>query len=200
MITNRIHTPATLKSIALAAVMAATWLGATSAGAQQAGAPAGAEVGDLITVSAEVVAIDKSSREVTLRGPQGNEMTLELGEEVKNFDQIKVGDSVKAGYYESIAISKGVSGTPEIVDEQSLDTAAKGEKPGMVATDAVQISVTVIGIDSETRLVTLRRDDGSLIKRKVDPSVAAFDELKIGDVIQVTVTRALAVMVEPQQQ
>ena len=196
MITKRIHTPATLKSIALAAVMAATWLGATSAGAQQAGAPAG----DLITVSAEVVAIDKSSREGTVRGPQGNEMTLELGEEVKNFDQIKVGDSVKAGYYESIAISKGVSGTPEIVDEQSLDTAAKGEKPGMVATDAVQISVTVIGMDSETRLVTLRRDDGSLIKRKVDPSVAAFDELKIGDVIQVTVTRALAVMVEPQQQ
>jgi hypothetical protein len=97
MLTKQIHSPAPLKSIALAAVMAATWLGATSAGAQQAGAPAGAEVGDLITVSAEVVAIDKSSREVTLRGPEGKEMTLELGEEVKNFHQIKQGCPIKSG-------------------------------------------------------------------------------------------------------
>lgn len=195
MKTQQIDMPASLKTVVLAGVAATAFLlGAAGASAQQ---PAAA-VGDLITVSAEVVAIDKSHRALTLRGPEGNEVSLEVGEEVKNFKEIKVGDTVSAAYYESITISKGVSGTPEIVEDEALVTADKGEKPGMVAADTVQLSVTVINIDRANRIVTLRMDDGEQIKRQVDPAVAAFDDLKIGDVIQITVTRSLAVVVEPK--
>ena len=188
-----------LKPLALTTLILGSWLGTTSAMSQETASPTGAEVGDLITVTAEVVDIDKSKRELTLKGPEGDEVTIEVGDEVENFKKIKVGDQVEAAYYESISISKGAAGTPEVVTDEVLEQAPKGEKPGIVAATSVQISVTVVNIDRENRILTVRRDDGSEMERQVDPSIAAFDDLKIGDAIQVEMIRAMAVSVTPKK-
>ena len=45
-------------------------------------------------MTATITAIDKATRDVTLKGPQGNEMTVTAGPEVKNFEKLKVGDQV----------------------------------------------------------------------------------------------------------
>jgi len=45
-------------------------------------------------VTAEVTAIDKKTRMITLKGEEGNEVTLEASDQVANFDQIKAGDTV----------------------------------------------------------------------------------------------------------
>jgi hypothetical protein len=69
--------------------------------------PKGLEIGNSVVITAEVVAIDKSDRTVALLGPEGNVVVLEVGSAARNFNQVKVGDMVKAEYYESIAIYIG---------------------------------------------------------------------------------------------
>ncbi len=44
-----------------------------------------------VDVTATITAIDKATRDVTLRGPQGNEITVTAGPKIKNFDKLKVG-------------------------------------------------------------------------------------------------------------
>ncbi len=58
-----------------------------------------------VNISATVEALDMTSRSVTLRGPQGNRVTLTVGDHVKNLEEVKVGDLVTAGYTESIDIA-----------------------------------------------------------------------------------------------
>ena len=55
-------------------------------------------------ISAQVVAIDKATRTVTLKGPQGNVVDVVAGDEVKNFAQIKVGDFVVVRYAEALTL------------------------------------------------------------------------------------------------
>jgi len=56
------------------------------------------------SITATVEAIDYDKRTVDLKGPKGNVVTLKVGPEVKNFNQVKTGDRVTAKYLESTAI------------------------------------------------------------------------------------------------
>jgi len=64
------------------------------AAAAPAGAP-GVVMADLSVITATVEAIDTANRTVTLKGPGGRSVTLKVGPNAKNFDQVKVGDKVK---------------------------------------------------------------------------------------------------------
>lgn len=58
-----------------------------------------------VNISATVDALDLKSRNVTLRGPKGNRVTMKVGDHVKRLDKLNVGDLVIAEYIESIDIS-----------------------------------------------------------------------------------------------
>jgi hypothetical protein len=60
---------------------------------------------DVVEITAKVTAIDYNKRMVTLKGPEGNEKTISVNENVKNFDQIKAGDEVVVRHTEALAIS-----------------------------------------------------------------------------------------------
>ena len=116
----------------------------------------GAGVGELAVVTAEVTAIDKKTRMITLKGEEGNEVTLDVGEQVANFDQIKVGDTVSVSYYESIAIALGEPGAaPDVEDEEVAGRAAEGELPAGMVARQVTVSASVLAIDKKSRTVTL---------------------------------------------
>ncbi len=76
----------------------------STARAAPGGKPAGSYTRN-VNVSATVEALDVDSRNVTLRCPKGNRITLRVGDHVKNLDEVKVGDLVNAGYTESIDIA-----------------------------------------------------------------------------------------------
>ena len=59
---------------------------------------------ETVDVLAEISAIDKKTREVTITGPLGNSITLQADDSIENFDNLKVGDKVHARYTEAIAI------------------------------------------------------------------------------------------------
>ena len=142
----------------------------------------GVELSDGVVITAEVVAIDRIDREVTLLGPDGNIIEIEVGKKARNFDQIQIGDIVKVTYYESVAVYLGKRGEkPEISSGLVGARAKKGEKPGGVIVEAVDVSAQVQAIDKKKRVVTLQLPDGKKVTTKVDKSVKDFDILKVGD-------------------
>ena len=52
------------------------------------------EVIDAIEVNAVIVAIDYQTREVSLKGPEGNIIKMKAGAEIQHLDEVKVGDFV----------------------------------------------------------------------------------------------------------
>jgi len=60
---------------------------------------------DIIEVLAKITEINRDARELTVTGPLGHSVTLQVPEKMKKFDELKVGDEVNARYMEAFAIS-----------------------------------------------------------------------------------------------
>ena len=65
--------------------------------------PAGA-IAQQVTVTASIVGIDKKAGTATIKGPEGNTVTVRA-RDPKNLDKVKVGDNVEITYTEALAIS-----------------------------------------------------------------------------------------------
>src|SRR5215211_7868665 len=57
-----------------------------------------------VKATAVVEAVDAAKRTVSLKNARGEMRTITAGPEVRNFDQIKVGDSVTVEYVEGLAL------------------------------------------------------------------------------------------------
>jgi Cu/Ag efflux protein CusF len=76
-------------------------------------------------------------------------------------------------------------------------TFASGQAPNAVVTRESTALGTVDRIDRPSRIVTFRRDGNMLQHIYVDPAVAEFDDLKIGDVVTVRYVESVIVQVRP---
>ncbi len=61
-------------------------------------------IGEAVELQGVITAIDKNTREVTIKGGSGNTMTVTAGPQVKNFKQIKVGDLVTLSYVAALGL------------------------------------------------------------------------------------------------
>lgn len=177
--------------IALSMVTALTFGFSTTVKAE------GVEFGNSVVMTAKVVAIDRMDRTVVLLGPAGNVVSVEVGSEARNFNQIEVGDMVKATYYESIALYLGKNGAkPGVTGGVVAARSAKGDMPAGAVVETVDVMAEIKSIDKKKRTVTLKLPDGKNITTKVDKSVKAFDTLKVGDSVNARYTEATAISVE----
>jgi hypothetical protein len=87
-----------------------------------ASAPGTATLTNAAVITARVEAIDKASRQVTLKGPKGNLKTVTAGPEVRNFDQIAVGDMLVVRLIESLTLTLKKDGK-ELVSRTERRTA-----------------------------------------------------------------------------
>jgi hypothetical protein len=134
--------------------------------------PAGV-VAEERTATATVEAVNKDTREVTLKGADGK-FTFKAGPEVRNFAQIRVGDKVTATYYQELAVFVAPPGeAPSASETESLERAALGKKPGGNYTRTVNISATVEALDLKSRNITLRGPKGNKVTMKVGDLVTA---------------------------
>jgi len=163
--------------------------------------PAPIERENLQQVQATVVDVEKSKRLVSLRGPDGRVTTLELGPEVRNFDQIHVGDAVVATYYEAIGFALK---DPKEADEPGAagivaGRAAPGERPEAAIGKFVETTVTIQSVDSEGNSVTFKGEDGLVrtVPVKREDGRAFAKKLKPGDRVVISYEEALAISVQP---
>ena len=147
--------------------------------------------------SAVIVAINPESREVSLKTASGKVFEIVAGPEVKNFDQLKVGEKVHVGYVEalSLELKKNGKGARAAKEDAAAVQAAKGEKPGAAAGRTVTVLADVVSVNQKTQMVTLQGPRGMVDLHVQDPG--QLKNIKKGDQIEAVYAEAVAVTVEP---
>jgi hypothetical protein len=143
--------------------------------------------------SVEARAIDPATRTVTLKTEAGESVPVQAGSAVKNFDQIKVGDIVKATYTESIAFQVVPEGTAGGA-AASANRIPGGAEVGQTVTTSFKVS----SVDPATNVMWVTLEDGSTKKIQVqDPKAQErLKTLKPGNVVSVTYTESMALQLE----
>jgi hypothetical protein len=148
------------------------------------------------TVIATVVAIDPATRTVTLKDKNGKIEKLEAGNEVHNFDQLKVGDVVTTEYQEARSLSlKKTNGPRSRKERQILQPAASGTKPGGTITREVTVVGDVVTVDAKRSHITIRGPQGK-VDVVVDPE--QLKHIRVGDQVEIVHTEAVAISVTPE--
>ncbi len=161
----------------------------------QEGVPGGAFV-NTIEVSARVTAIDHPQRTATLMDADGKKFSVKAGPGAVNFDQVKVGDLVKATVTEELIVHLA-SGRESKQDAAAgmVALAPKGAQPGGVVAGTARITGTVIAIDQASHTATLRFEDGSTKTVAVRPDVD-LSKRKVGERVVFHITEMIALNVE----
>lgn len=151
---------------------------------------------NMIKITATIQAIDQTSRMVTLRDDKGNEDTFVVGDAVKRFNELKVGQKVNITYYESIVFQvlkpgEKASGTSF---EAALNRAKSALPSGTLATQD-KATVTVKAIDPAVPSITVATADGRSVTRKIE-NKKYLEGVKPGDRIDITFTRAVVTSVQ----
>lgn len=150
-----------------------------------------------VQMTAQVEAINHETREVTLRGPQGNTVSLIVGEEARNLGQVQVGDLVNAEYVQSLSIEvmAGDGSEPGAGGLTAAARAPEGDMPGAVVMDTQVVTASVEEIDLENNTFKLKFPDGAVQQFTArDPE--NLKRADVGDMVIITTTEALALSVE----
>lgn len=158
---------------------------------------AGAAAGERGQIYSGIVTkIDAKNRVVTFKSQEG-ELDIVAGPEVKNFAQIKVGDRLDVAYQLAVAIelvktkNNDVRGREVTSDTQ---TAPAGNKPGMVKTNIVKTTASVVAIDQKKQIVSLKGPKGNVVNVKVE-NPALLKGITTKDQVYVTYAEAVAAVV-----
>jgi len=181
-----------IKSLLMASVFSLTVVFSAVAGQEQNNPKPGGAIVNVTELSGEVTAIDYEKKMVTLKGPEGNVVTLNA-KNAQNLDQVKVGDAVNAKFVESLAVFVRKADAPPSADEaQTVAFSPKGEMPAGVVAQTTQITANVEAIDYQKRTVTLKGPEGGVRTIKVGDTVKRLEDVKVGNQVVVRVTEALA--------
>jgi hypothetical protein len=150
---------------------------------------------------AVVESVDQSTREVVLRGPEGNLATVTAGPEVRNLAQVRRGDRVHVTYGAALAVEMappGGGGPPAEV-ATGMARAEPGERPAGAVGQRVRARVRIEQVDPATGRVAFVGPQG--VRREVTPQNPAMADfarrLRPGDEVDMTYAEAVAVRVEP---
>jgi hypothetical protein len=170
---------------------------AAGGGTMTATAPGKGVAANVVEITASVQAVNKADRTVTIKGPRGHVETVEVGPEVKNFDQIKVGDNVALRYVEalSLELKKGGKAPVARTDSMAGGTAKAGDKPAVGVGRQIHVTADVVAVDAATQTVSLKGPKQTVDLHVRDPE--QFKLVKVGDQVEATYTEAVALSVEP---
>jgi hypothetical protein len=160
-----------------------------------AATPEGAIIVETTTMTATVTAINAAKRKVTLVFEGGDKSTYKAGPEVVNFDQIQVGDQIKAVVTEEAAIFISSDAPPSAMTETTVVLAPVGAKPGSVIVDTAQVTVKIIDVDAAKKKITFELSDGTTKTVKVGKNTD-LSIVRPGDNVTVLVSEGLAITVE----
>jgi|SwirhirootsSR3_FD_contig_31_12536623_length_757_multi_3_in_0_out_0_1 hypothetical protein len=154
-----------------------------------------------VSVALTVESVDVEKRLITLKGPQGNEGTYEVGAEVKRLSEIKAGDKINAKYKVAVVAEL----REPTAEEKSAPLAgvtaggrgASDQPPAAEIGRAVRAVTTITALDAPNQSFTVKGPmEGVVAVHVDDPSV--FSHLQVGQTIVVTFAETLALSVQPK--
>lgn len=181
------------KTLIVSAVLSAVLAAPAIADSQQP--MPGVAAGEAVVVTATVEAINMDTREVTLKGENGESVTLTVSEEARNLGQVDVGDVVTFEYFQVLALAlTPVDGvTRQKKENVEVARSELGAKPAGEVVRTVEAIGIVKSIDKESRLVVLQGAEQTL-EVTADDDVD-LDAIKVGQNVAATYVESFAVSV-----
>ena len=150
----------------------------------------------VIAIEATVEEVDHDARKVTLKGPEGKTIKIDVDERVKNLPQVEVGDLLTVEYIEAVTIQVFGPGevTPGATAVTKVGSAEPGQKPAGIAMDEIIMVATINAIDKANSLVTLMGAEGKVKTVKArDPE--NLEKVNVGDKVMITYTESIGISV-----
>ncbi len=150
----------------------------------------------VMKLQATVETIDYENRKVTLKGPEGKTVTIDVEERVKNLSQVEVGDMVTVEYVEAVSIQVFAEGEikPGSNAVAAEVSAELGQKPAGVEMEEITVVATIEAIDKAQQLVTLKGAAGNSKTVKAR-NPENLEKVNVGDKVMITYTTVLGISV-----
>ena len=153
-----------------------------------------------VTMEAVVTDIDLETRQVSLRGPQGNVVTLTAREDVVKLEDVNVGDRLVATYLAALEGELREPTEEELAEPWvELSDAGVSDDPEFRAVGearAIRAVCTIEGMNRALGTVTIKDPRGKLhLIGDVEPE--KMEGVTLGDTVVVIYREAIALALEP---
>ena len=152
-----------------------------------------------VSLEAEVTAIDYEARELSLRGPQGNIITITAGDHIERLEDISVGDSIVTTYVASLEgelrapTEEELANPWEVVEGAGI--ADKNSDPGAIAGRQVRAVCTLEGMNRLLGTITVKDPRGKYhVIGDVEPE--KMEGVVLGATLVLVYTEAMAITLE----
>ena len=154
-------------------------------------------VAETSTKTATVESIDATAQTLMLRNSNGTVTGYVCRPEVRNFDQIRVGDKITFTVTEETAVYLGKGGgLPAAPAPTGVERAPLGAKPGGRIVDTVAFKGQVVSINPQQRELTLRTGAAGVLRTvKVSPTIN-LARVKAGEAANLRITQTSVITVE----
>jgi hypothetical protein len=169
---------------------------ALAAVAKQAGPVA---VGGAARVQGKVKAIDKQKRLVVVVGPKGREVLIHAGAEIRNFDQVAVGDMVTFTYAQALAVELVKTKASDVLvreEQPAMARAEAGDKPAAAIAQTVRIHAKVTAVNRKAQTVTLKGAQNTVTLQVSKPEL--LKGIEVGQYVNAVYKEAAAIEVSTQ--
>ncbi len=158
----------------------------------------GITIAETHDTKAVVDSIILSQRMLALRGEDGVTVRCKAAPQVSNFEQLQIGERVKATITDAAAIFPVKNGPPPSVEAGvAVAGSIEGGRTANVVLHALDYRARVTSLDVSYRLLTLEYAVGTTKTFKT-PLGVRVEHLQKGDEVVVRTTDPLAICVEPR--
>jgi len=150
-----------------------------------------------VQMSAEVVSVDMETREVVLKGQDGELHTITVGDYARNLGQVEPGDMVIAEFVRGLDIQVFADDGSELGSGvmEAAGRAEEGAKPGAMAVSSEVVTARVAEINLEANTFKLKWPDES-VEEFVAQNPENLKRAEVGDIVVITYTEAVGIVVE----
>ena len=152
-----------------------------------------------LTMRGTVTEINADTREITLMDTEGGLNTVKVGEEVKRFDEIAVGDVIEFDYYMYIKAefreptAEELEEPVQMVVEEGI--APEDMSPGAAVGAVIKAVVTIEALNRPNMIATVSGPNGNFVSIPMEDA-EFMTKLRIGQVLILTYAEAMAVSLE----
>ena len=146
-------------------------------------------------MAGQVDRVDRAGRLVTIVSTGVVHAPIYVGPDLPVFDQLDRGDTVRIRYYDAyiVGVTPGARMGP--MENTTAEAQEKVTRPDASVMQQMRLVVTIDAIDVARGLVTYHGFDNRRVFRAVQHRELLKD-VKVGDVVTITHTRAQAVSIE----
>jgi uncharacterized OB-fold protein len=129
---------------------------------------------------------------MNIKTADGSFVAVNVPATVQRFNELKVGDKVKATYNNNVMVRLKPAGEAAV---DTIDTTSSADKTSGKAEMVRRMTADIVDVDKSKSAITFVGPNGwKYSRRVVDPTV--FDQVKVGDRVDITWNTDLTVAVE----